>query len=104
MVSLIIQIGDCNTPATFQALINHLFSPYLGWWMDVYLDDIVVYSDTFEEHVEHCKTVIDILQHEKLHLSKKKLFFFQQELKVLGCIIDRNGIWMDPDKVASVIA
>lgn len=62
MISLVIQQGDCNAPATYQALMNYLFSSYLGRWMDVYLDDIVVYSDTLEEHVEHVKTVIEILQ------------------------------------------
>jgi hypothetical protein len=61
MVSLVVQMGDCNTPATYQALMNHIFSPYIGRILDVYLDDIIVYSNMFEEHMEHVKLVIDIL-------------------------------------------
>ena len=45
------QIGDCNAPATYQALMNYIFSPYIGVFMDVYLDDIVVYLDTLEDHI-----------------------------------------------------
>ena len=52
--------------------------------MDVYLDDIVVYSDTLEEHVEHMKIVIEILQQEKLYLSETKLHFLCKEMKILG--------------------
>ena len=61
MMSTVIQIGDCNAPLTYQALMNYLFSNYIRQWMDVYLDDIVVYSNTLEEHVEHVRTVLDIL-------------------------------------------
>ena len=49
MVSLVVQQGDCNVPATYQALMNFLFSSYIGRFMDIYLDDIVIYSDTLEE-------------------------------------------------------
>jgi hypothetical protein len=48
LVSLVVQQGDCNAPATCQVLINHIFAAYLGIWMDMCLDDIVVYSDTLE--------------------------------------------------------
>lgn len=102
IVSLVIQIGDCNGPATYQALINHVFSPYIGLWMDVYLDDIVVYLDTVEEHITHCKTVLDILRRKKLYLSAKKLQIMQPEISLLGQVIDNDGIRMDPLKVDSV--
>jgi len=71
MVSNVMQQGDCNSGATYQALMNHLFSPYIGVFMDVYLDDIVIYSDTPEEHVRHVKLVVDILNHELLFLSEE---------------------------------
>ena len=53
MVSLVLQQGDINGPATYQAVMNHVFAPYIGVFMDVYLDDIVIYSDTIEEHMKH---------------------------------------------------
>ena len=103
MVSQVIQIGDCNAPATYQALMNHLFSSYIGRFMDIYLDDIVIYSDSLEEHVEHVKLVLDILKREKLYLSKTKLHFIAPELHILGRVIDDQGIRMDSAKVDSVV-
>ncbi|KAJ3514734.1 hypothetical protein NLJ89_g2201 [Agrocybe chaxingu] len=104
MVSLVIQIGDCNAPATYQSLMNHLFSAYIGRFMDVYLDDIIIYSDTLREHREHVLKVLGILKHEKLYLSRNKCRFLEPELRLLGRVIDDNGIRMDPDKVNSVAA
>jgi hypothetical protein len=101
---LVLQIGDSNAPATYQALMNHIFSPYISVFLDVYLDDIVVYSNTLKEHIKHCKMVFDVLQKEKLYLSKHKVQILPQELKVLGRIIDDEGIRMDPVKVDSVAA
>ena len=53
MVSLVMQQGDCNAGATYQALMNYLFSPFIGVWLDVYLDDLVIYSITLEDHISH---------------------------------------------------
>ena len=103
MVSQVIQQGDCNAPATYQTLMNHLFSAYIGRFMDIYLDDIVIYSDTMEEHVKHVKLVMDILQKEKLYLSRSKLRFIAPELKLLGRVVDNEGICMDAEKVDSVL-
>ena len=104
MVSHVIQIGDCNAPATYQALMNYLFSAYIGQFMDIYLDDIVVYSDVLDDHVAHVKSILDILKREKLYLSRSKLRFIQPVLKILGRVIDDEGIRMDPDKVNSVLS
>ena len=84
MVSLVVQMGDCNAPATYQALMNHIFSPYMGRFLDVYLDDVIIYSDTLADHVQHCKLAMDVLKKETLYLSKKKLCFLPAELKLLG--------------------
>jgi Reverse transcriptase (RNA-dependent DNA polymerase) len=103
MVSQVIQIGDCNAPATYQALMNYFVSSYIGQFMDVYLDDIVVYSDSLDEHVKHVKIVLNILREEKLYLSKGKLRFLVNKLCILGQVIDDQGIQIDPDKVDSVL-
>ena len=103
MVSQVIQIGDCNAPAMYQALMNHLFSSYIGQFMDVYLDDIVIYSGMISEHVKHVRLILDILMQEKLYLSKGKLRFLAEELHILERIIDSQGIRMDPDKVDTVV-
>ena len=104
MVSLVAQQGDCNAPATYQALMNFLFSSYIGRFMDIYLDDIVIYSDSLEEHAKHVRLVIDVLRREKLYLSQSKLHFIAPELKLLGRVIDDNGIRMDANKVDSVMS
>lgn len=104
MVSFVVQQGDCNAPATCQALMNHIFASYIGVWMDIYIDDVIIYSNTLEEHVKHVRTIIDILKREKFYLSKRKLQFLNKELKILGHIIDDSGIRMDPDKINNVLA
>ena len=103
MVSLVLQQGDCNAKATYQTLMNHILGPYISVFMDVYLDDIVIYSDTLAEHMSHVRTVIDVLAKEKLYLSAGKLHFLCIEMKVLGRIVDDEGIHMDPNKVDSVL-
>jgi hypothetical protein len=103
MVSRVAQQGDCNAPATYQSLMNHLFSSYIGRFMDIYLDDIVIYSDTLRDHVIHVKLILDILQRERLYLSRHKLRFIAPELQLLGRVIDNEGIRMDAEKVDSVL-
>ena len=103
MVSQVVQQGDCNAPATYQSLMNHLFSAYIGRFMDIFLDDISIYSDNLEDHVKHVKLVLDILAKEKLYLSGGKLHFIAPELKLLGRIVDDEGIRMDSEKVDSVL-
>jgi RNase H-like domain found in reverse transcriptase/Reverse transcriptase (RNA-dependent DNA polymerase) len=92
-----------NAPTTYQTLMNHLFSAYIGIFMDVYLDDIVIYSDNISDHLKHCQMVLDILRHEKLYLSTPdKLQFFTTKLHILGHVIDDKGIVMDPHKVDEI--
>lgn len=82
--------------------MNFLFSAYIGVFMDVYLDDIIVYSDSLEDHVKHVKLILDILKRERLYLSEKKMHLLCREMKILGRIVD-DEIKMDPSKVDSVV-
>ncbi|KAF7348752.1 Retrovirus-related Pol polyprotein from transposon 17.6 [Mycena venus] len=103
MISLVLQQGDCNAPATYQSLMNHLFGQYIGVFMDVYLDDIIVYSNILEDHIKHIKVIIDILEREKLYLSAGKMQLLKDELSVLGRVVGNGGIRMDPHKVDVMI-
>ena len=82
--------------------MNHIFQPYLRDWIDIYLDNLVIYSDTIEDYMRHFKTVIDILCKEKFYFSKHKIQLFQKELKILGHIVNNQGIRMDSHKVKSI--
>jgi hypothetical protein len=96
MLSEVLQQGDCNAPATFQTVMNDLFAPYLGRFIDIYLDDVMVYSENLEDHVKHVRLVIDILRREKFFLTKRKLNYLCEEVKILGRVVDDEGIHMDP--------
>lgn len=76
--------GLTNAPATFCTLMNKLFHPYLDKFVVVYLDDIVVYSSTLEEHAGHLRTVFQVLRENELYVKKEKSSFAQQEVTFLG--------------------
>ena len=91
-----------NAPATYQTLMIHVFSKYIGGFMDVYFDDIIVYSNSTSEHMKHLRLVFEVLRKQKFYLNPKKMQLFAKELKILGYVIDQDGIKMDPGKVKSV--
>ena len=67
--------GLCNAPATFQRLMNQVLRKYLGKFVLVYLDDIIIYSKTFEEHKEHVRLVFEALRAASLMMKPKKYKF-----------------------------
>src|SRR6266498_260591 len=95
--------GLCNTPATFQRLINQILRKYLEKFILIYLDDIIIYSKTFEEHKKHVRLVFEALRAAFLIIKPKKCKFAQKELRFLGHIISTEGIRMDPDKIAKMV-
>jgi hypothetical protein len=91
-----------NAPATFQRLMNEVLSDMLNNGVVVYLDDINVYSKTFEEHLEKLEEVFRRLKDAGLKLKPSKCFFAEPELAFLGHIISREGILPDPGKIDKV--
>ena len=87
MVSLVVQQGDCNAPATYQALMNHIFGPYLGRFMDVYLDDIIVFSKTEDQHIQDLKQTLSKLRNHKLYSKLSKCEFFKNSLIFLLSVV-----------------
>lgn len=101
-ISHVMQMGDCNAPATFQRLMTRLFRTLLGKSVYVYLDDIFVFSNSLEEHEKALASVFDILRTNKLYLSRKKVDLYSTKMECLGHIIDDRGIHVDSDKMRAI--
>ena len=82
--------------------MNRLFHHLLDKYVVVYLDDILVFSKSIDEHKRHLRTVLDILRKHSWRVKLKKSFFFQTELRYLGHIISQDGLRVDPDKVSVI--
>src|SRR6266540_7051600 len=87
--------GLCNVPATFQWLMNQVLRKYLGKFILVYLDVIIIYSKTFEEHKEYVRLVFEALRAASLMMKPKKCKFAQKELQFLKHIFSVEGIRTD---------
>lgn len=94
--------GLTGAPATFQNFMNQLLAPLLRRCVVVFLDDVLVYSATLEDHVRHLKQVLELLQQHQLHLKQSKCLFAQKRLEFLGHVISVEGISTDPKKVAVI--
>ena len=96
--------GLTNGPATFQRLMNDIFMDMLDDFVTVFLDDILIFSESTAEHELHVKRVLQRLQEAGLQASLKKCEFSVTKTKFLGFIISTEGIATDPEKVAVVLS
>jgi Reverse transcriptase (RNA-dependent DNA polymerase) len=97
--SQVMQMGDCNTPPTFQRLMTTIFRDCIGHFIHVYMDDIFIFSCSIKEHKKHLGIVFDRLRKNHLFLSKKKVDLYSKRMECLGHIIDDRGIHADADKM-----
>ena len=91
--------GLTNTPAAFQCFMNDIFGNLLDVCMLVYLDDILIYSNSEEEHIQHICEVLNHLWQHNLYSHADKCFFHVQTVKYLGYILSPSGLTMAADKV-----
>src|SRR6266542_3970417 len=95
--------GLTNAPVTFQRLMNYLLHDYLNDFVVVYLDDILVCSDTFDEHINHLRKVFTKLREANLVIKLKKYKFGQRKIKFLGHTIGTDGLRKDPENIKKII-
>jgi len=94
--------GLNNVPASFQHFINDTLQEILDDFVNAYIDDFLIYSETYEENVLHTRKVLQALKDAGLHLKPEKSEFHLRTMKYLGFILTPYGIQMDPVKVEGV--
>jgi hypothetical protein len=95
--------GLTNSPAYFMYLMNKVFMEYLEKFVVVFIDDILVFSKTEEEHEKHLRLVLEKLQSNKLYAKFSKCEFWVTKVAFLGHVISAGGVLVDPDKVKDVL-
>ncbi|KAD3336884.1 hypothetical protein E3N88_32403 [Mikania micrantha] len=99
---LVMPFGLTNAPAVFMDLMNRVCRPYLDKFVIVFIDDILIYSKTKEEHEKHLKLVLEILREERMYAKFSKCEFWLKEVQFLGHIVNENGVHVDPAKIDAV--
>jgi hypothetical protein len=100
---LVMNFGLTNALAAFMDMMNRIFCELVDWCVVVFIDDILIYSKSREEHKEHLWTVLSILRKHQLFAKFKKCEFWLDNVAFLGHVITKEGIAVDPGKVEAVV-
>lgn len=99
---LVMPFGLTNAPAAFMDLMNRVLNPFLDQFVVVFIDDILIYSRSEQEHEEHLRAVLQTLREKKLYAKFSKCEFWLDSVLFLGHVISKEGILVDPQKVVAV--
>ena len=98
----VMPFGLCNSPATFERLMERVLSGLHWKTLMVYLDDVIVFGKTFEEELQRLREVLQRMRDANLKLNPKKCRLFKKEVEYLGHIVSRHGVRTDPGKTSTV--
>ena len=95
--------GLCNAPATFQRAMDNILRKIKEKFVLVYLDDIIIFSKSYDEHLQHLQQVFDLLKEAQLKINPEKCHFCTNKIQFLGHVISGQGIQPDPAKIEKII-
>ncbi|KAK9029043.1 hypothetical protein V6N11_026169 [Hibiscus sabdariffa] len=101
---LVMPFGLTNAPAAFMDMMNRVFRPYLDQFVVVFIDDILIYSRSKAEHVEHLRIVLQTLRDHRLYAKLSKCEFWLKKVTFLGHVVSAEGIQVDPSKIEAIVS
>ena len=100
---MVMPFGVTNAPAVLMDYMNRIFQPWLDKFIVVFIDDILIYSRTRKEHVDHLRVVLEVLREHQLYGNLSKCKFLLEGVQFLGHVIPAKGITVDPTKIETVL-
>jgi hypothetical protein len=96
---MVMPFGLTNAPTNFMRLMNDVLIPFTNYFVVVYMDEILIFNTTWEEHMQHIQQVLGTLWKHKLYAKLEKCSFGMNKVQYLGYIVDEHGVHVDPTNI-----